>query len=220
MARRLRYVAAILGAAIALPAAPPAFAWTGTIVCESHGYRRNFCRVDTEGRVRLVREISRGNLCRQGRGWGFDSRGIWVDRGCRGVFEFGRGRGRSGSSSNNANAAVAAGVLGAMLGAAMTSPATPPPTPMPPAARIPVAPWAVGSFQAWDPEAHQIMQLIIQSNGATTLRDERGGVVNAGLLRDGTVYWNNGQRSWLAREDPGVMLGDIDTGRRFNFRRS
>jgi hypothetical protein len=39
-------------------------------------------------------------------------------------------------------------------------------------------------------------------------------------LRDGMVFWDNGRRSWLAREDPGVMLGDIETGMHFNFRRS
>src|SRR5262249_49014125 len=114
MPRHFGYMAAVIGAALWLPTALPASAWTGTIVCESHGYRRNFCRVDTEGRVRLVREISTGNHCRQGqgRGWWFDHSGIWVDRGCRGVFEFGRGRG--GPPNNNSNAAIAAGI-GALL---------------------------------------------------------------------------------------------------------
>ena len=39
-------------------------------------------------------------------------------------------------------------------------------------------------------------------------------------LRDGMIYWSSGKRSWLAREGPGVMLGDIDTGRHFYFRRN
>jgi hypothetical protein len=217
MPRHFGCVAALIGAALGLPVATPAAAWSGSTVCESHGYRRNFCRVDTEGRVRLVREISTGNLCRQGqgRGWWFDNRGIWVDRGCRGVFEFGRGR--SGPPNNNSNAAIAAGI-GALLGAAMAGSSGPPPPP--PAAHMPVPSWAVGSFQAWDPQAQQILQLVIQDNGGTTLRNETGGVVNSGLLRDGMVFWNNGRRSWIAREDPGVMLGDVETGTHFNFRRS
>lgn len=213
MRSRSGWLLAILAGALAVPFAPPALAWTGTIVCESHGYRRNFCRVDTEGRVRLVREISRGNLCRQGRGWGFDSRGIWVDRGCRGVFEFGRGRGTPPRRGNEA--AIAAGVIGAMLGAASVAGSPPPP----PTAHVPVPGWALGSFQAFDPDARQIVQLIIQSNGATTLRDERGTVVNSGLLRDGMVFWNNGRRSWIARDDAGILLGDVESGRHFNFRR-
>ncbi len=215
MKSRSGWLLAMLAGALAIPIAPPALAWTGTIVCESHGYRRNFCRVDTEGRVRLVREISRGNLCRQGRGWGFDNRGIWVDRGCRGVFEFGRGRGSPPRRGNEA--AIAAGVLGAMVGASIagSAPVQPPPR----TAQVPVPGWAIGSFQAFDPEARQIVQLIVQSNGATTLRDERGSVVNAGLLRDGMVFWNNGRRSWIARDDAGILLGDIESGRHFNFRR-
>ena len=223
MLRRSVLLSAALAATLTLPVASPADAWSGTIVCESHGYRRNFCRVDTQGRVRLVREISTGRLCRQGSGWGFDNRGIWVDRGCRGVFEFGRGRSGPSNNNNSAGAAVAAGMFGAMLGAAISgqgAPSTPPPAPPPPVAHVPVPVWAIGSFQAWDPEAHQILQLIIQNNGRVTLRDERGAVANTGLLRDGMVFWDNGRRSWLAREDPGVMLGDIETGQHFNFRRS
>jgi hypothetical protein len=34
------------------------------------------------------------------------------------------------------------------------------------------------------------------------------------------VHWSNGRRSWLARDGPGIMLGDIDSGRHFMFRRS
>lgn len=218
MRRRSGWHVALLGAALALPVAPPALAWTGTIVCESHGYRRNFCRVDTEGRVRLVREISHGNLCRQGRGWGFDNRGIWVDRGCRGVFEFGRGRASPPRRGNDA--AIAAGVIGAMLGASATASRSAPPPPPPPAAQVPVPAWAIGSFRAFDPDAGQIVQLIVQSNGATTLRDERGTAIASGLLRDGMVFWNNGSRSWLAREEAGLLLGDVETGRHFNFLRS
>lgn len=218
MSRRSVLWSAVLAVGVILPAAPPAEAWSGTIVCESHRYRRNFCRVDTQGQVRLVREISTGRLCRRGSGWGFDNRGIWVDRGCRGVFEFGRGRG--GPRNNNAGAAVAAGMFGAMLGATMANPGAPPPVPPPPMAHVPVPVWAIGSFQAWDPQAHQILQLIVQNNGRVTLRDERGGTVNTGLLRDGMVFWDNGHRAWFAREDPGVMLGDVETGTHFNFRRS
>ena len=221
MVRRTVSVASVVAAALMLPVAPAASAQTGTLVCESHQYRRNFCRVDTRGWVRLQREISTGNLCRQGRSWGFDDRGIWVDRGCRGVFEFGRRNSRP--NNNNAGAAVAAGILGSMLGAAIVgqnNPPSQPPPPMPPVAHIPVPAWAVGSFQGWDPDAHQIAQLIVASNGRTYLRDERGTVVRSGMLRDGMVFWDNGSRSWIAREDPGVMLGDIETGRHFNFRRS
>jgi Protein of unknown function (DUF3011) len=39
--------------------------------------------------VRLVRQRSDTD-CILGRTWGYDPRGIWVDRGCRADFEVGR----------------------------------------------------------------------------------------------------------------------------------
>ena len=53
--------------------------------CSSDGNRRTFCDADTRGGVRLLRQFE-GGECREGVTWGFDRRGIWVDRGCRGEF--------------------------------------------------------------------------------------------------------------------------------------
>ncbi len=57
-----------------------------TITCSSANGQRTYCNADTRGGVRLVRQIS-GSPCNQGSTWGYDSRGIWVDRGCRAEFE-------------------------------------------------------------------------------------------------------------------------------------
>lgn len=58
---------------------------TYVVSCESGG-RREYCDADTRGGVLMLRQ--RGNAqCRQGYSWGFDQRGIWVDRGCRADFE-------------------------------------------------------------------------------------------------------------------------------------
>lgn len=59
------------------------------ITCSSGNMGRNFCPADTRGGVRLVNQRS-GSPCIQGRTWGFDRRGIWVDRGCRADFALGR----------------------------------------------------------------------------------------------------------------------------------
>ena len=67
----------------ALLAAPPAFA--RSVRCESRDYRYTYCRVDTYGDVRLRNEWSRFS-CHFGRSWGYDHRGVWVDRGCRAEF--------------------------------------------------------------------------------------------------------------------------------------
>ena len=197
----------------------------GEITCESIGYRYRYCNANTQGRVRLAREISTGNLCSQGRGWGYDDGGIWVDRGCRGVFRYGRDSGGS-----NDNAAIAAGIIGALaIGAAISSsqqqqapqPVAPPPPPPPPPTNAGKPPaWAIGSYQAYDPDSGDIVQLVVDGAGRVYLRNENGDVISQGGLRDGMITWGNGKRSWFAREGPGVLVGDVDTGKHFYFRRN
>jgi len=224
MGNPMRAVVALIVLAIAVPAAPPAWAARGTIRCESRNNNRNFCRVDTENSVSLRRQLSNAP-CQRNRSWGFDRTGIWVDRGCRADFDFGRSSGNSGRNNNNNNsAAIAAGILGALaIGAAIGNSQSPnaPPAP-PPMVVVPARPpaWAVGSFQAWDPDFRSMVILDVTGDGRVFLRNDAGRLVNQGGFRDGWVFWNNGRRSWLAREGPGIVLGDVDSGRHFNFRRS
>ncbi|MGE0385511.1 MAG: DUF3011 domain-containing protein [Gammaproteobacteria bacterium] len=60
----------------------------GSLTCESVGDSYNYCRANTGGYAELRRQLSRSD-CQLGSSWGFDAGGIWVDRGCRGVFVFG-----------------------------------------------------------------------------------------------------------------------------------
>lgn len=59
------------------------------ITCSSDNGRRNFCPADTQRGVQLIKQRS-GSPCVQDRTWGWDRRGIWVDRGCRADFALGR----------------------------------------------------------------------------------------------------------------------------------
>ncbi|HET9801979.1 MAG TPA: DUF3011 domain-containing protein [Candidatus Acidoferrum sp.] len=59
-----------------------------TITCSSDDMHRHTCEVDARGGAQLVRQIS-GSPCVFGRTWGYDARGIWVDRGCRAEFQVG-----------------------------------------------------------------------------------------------------------------------------------
>ncbi len=61
-------------------AAPPT-----TLTCQSLNFKYQFCQVDTRGGVRLARQLS-DTRCTLNRTWGFDNRGIWVDKGCAGEF--------------------------------------------------------------------------------------------------------------------------------------
>ncbi len=55
--------------------------------CRSEGYNYNMCQVDT-GRgsmVRIAKQLS-GTPCVEGRNWGWNRAGIWVDQGCGAEF--------------------------------------------------------------------------------------------------------------------------------------
>jgi hypothetical protein len=57
-----------------------------TVECSSIDKRYTFCPVGRDNRSgRLVSRRSEAD-CREGKGWGWKSDGVWVSRGCRGVF--------------------------------------------------------------------------------------------------------------------------------------
>ena len=63
------------------------------VECTSNNYRFTRCGADWR-KADLVRQTSE-TRCIEGQTWGVDRRGLWVDRGCGGIFvERGRGRGR------------------------------------------------------------------------------------------------------------------------------
>ncbi len=56
-----------------------------SIKCESNNGGRKYCGQFAPNQIRLDRQIS-GSPCIQGRTWGVDGRGLWVDSGCRAMF--------------------------------------------------------------------------------------------------------------------------------------
>jgi hypothetical protein len=63
--------------------------WGGggqVISCDSNDQRLRRCNVSIRRDARLVRQTSR-TACVEGRTWGFDRDGVWVNGGCRGQFE-------------------------------------------------------------------------------------------------------------------------------------
>lgn len=57
-----------------------------TLVCESKSRQRRFCGATISKGARLSKQLS-GSPCEEGRGWGWDARGVWVDKGCRAEFQ-------------------------------------------------------------------------------------------------------------------------------------
>jgi hypothetical protein len=54
--------------------------------CDSVEKRPRHCPIGTKGDVRVFRQLSRA-ACVEGRTWGVDDNGIWVEGGCRAEFE-------------------------------------------------------------------------------------------------------------------------------------
>ncbi len=85
-----------------------------SLTCESTGGDYTYCRADTDNNVRLEKKLSFSD-CVYNSSWGYDNRGIWVDRGCRAEFLYG--------NSSGSGAAVAAGAIlgGAILAGLLAS---------------------------------------------------------------------------------------------------
>jgi len=79
-------IAMVPRASSARSSAAPDPAPQGAIMsCSSDDMRRHWCPADTRGGVDLVRQRSEAR-CEFNRTWGYDDRGVWVDRGCRADF--------------------------------------------------------------------------------------------------------------------------------------
>jgi hypothetical protein len=59
-----------------------------TAYCASDNGGRIYCPMDVRGGVQLTRQRS-DSPCVYGQTWGYDRRGVWVDRGCRAEFASG-----------------------------------------------------------------------------------------------------------------------------------
>ncbi len=86
------------GLSLTIPA--PVLANERHITCGSINYGYNYCRVYTGGRVRIGHQISH-KACVQGDSWGYDSQGVWVDKGCRADFIVDEAYGNSWSGGYN-----------------------------------------------------------------------------------------------------------------------
>jgi Protein of unknown function (DUF3011) len=82
---RVRLIASLLLAALVLA---PAAAFAERMRCASVDYRYSYCRTDRPVRwARVARRYSK-RPCIEGRTWGYDRRGIWVNNGCDADFDF------------------------------------------------------------------------------------------------------------------------------------
>jgi hypothetical protein len=132
--KRQQAIAALASLAL-LASGIPARASQKEVRCDSRGLGHNYCRVDTGGKVELVDRHSLFS-CREGRSWGYDDRGVWVDKGCSATFRVGR----QGHNDKAALAGVAVGLAALAAIAASRHKAE----------SVEVASWAVGAFAGDD----------------------------------------------------------------------
>ena len=144
--------------AVVPQAAPPARAGEAperTITCSSWNYRYRYCRADTDNRVRLERQISFATRCRLGDTWGYDSRGVWVDRGCQAEFRVGRDGG-SGKTAAVVGGVAAAAIIAAAIASSKSH------------HDDPVESWAVGTFRGYDEQEGRDVELTVVPGGSVT----------------------------------------------------
>lgn len=198
--RRKTASTACLLAAVLLAA--PARAEERTIDCESRDYRYNYCRVDTDNRVSLVRQHS-GTRCQLWDNWGYDARGVWVDRGCAAEFRVGRG-------GAGAGAAIAGAAIGLAIAAAIAA------NKDHHADTVPS--WAVGTFQGYDEVERTDVELTIQPGGS--VRGYASGTSFGGRW-EGSRLQAGGKTFRVERSGNGfVAVEDSGRGYRIYFRRS
>jgi hypothetical protein len=54
--------------------------------CGSDNGRRQWCRIESDSQVRLLRQKA-GGKCTEGQSWGIGTGSVWVDYGCQADFE-------------------------------------------------------------------------------------------------------------------------------------
>lgn len=143
-----------------------------TITCESRNYRYSYCRVDTDRNVTLTRQRS-STRCRLWDNWGYDNRGVWVDRGCAAEFRVGRDRDNTGR-----NVAIGAAVAGIAIAAAIAANKDHHDDNVPS--------WAVGEFRGFDDRDRTEVSVTVYPGG------------NAEGLAGGSRFsgrWDNGRLS-------------------------
>jgi Protein of unknown function (DUF3011) len=71
------------------------------VTCESTGQNQVSCDMNTQGEVRMVKQLSHA-ACTEGVSWGLSKHSVWVSNGCRAVFSS-DGASNQASADNSAN---------------------------------------------------------------------------------------------------------------------
>lgn len=198
--------------AVTLLVTLPAFAGGREVTCESKHMRHEYCSIGDHGAVRVMTTYGR-HPCEEGRTWGTDSAGIWVDQGCYARFWV-----DDRGSRSNKNAAIAAGVGAAAIVAILASrnrdrSDTPPPAtdwnPAYPNTTYPnttyYAPNAlIGRFHGYDTTHRADITVDIDPSGRVTYWG--GGERVTGRFSGNRIYYDNGTTYLMEQTGNGFVL--------------
>jgi hypothetical protein len=213
--------------AIGLLVAIPAVAGGREVTCESRHMRHEYCPIGNHGSVRVMTAYGR-HPCEEGRTWGTDSSGIWVDQGCYARFWV-----EDKSSRSNKNAAIAAGAVGAAALVAILAshkrdrdndppppagwtPANPPTTYSNTAYSAPNA--LIGRFHGYNTTYRADITVDIDPSGRVTYWG--GGERVTGRLSGNRIYYDNGTSYTMEQTGSGFVLReDSNAGNAVAFSR-
>jgi len=172
--------------ASSLTVVPQAAANGQHITCGSENFGYNYCRIRTGGQVQLTHQVS-SRSCVQGDSWGYDSQGVWVDKGCRADFLVNDSYGnswdngyndRDNTYSNNnhhkdnddnigAAIGVAAGaaILGAIIAGSSSSHDSGHNSHYNQRHHSAIPGWAIGTFRGRNPQHNSDLELTITPSG-------------------------------------------------------
>jgi DUF3011 family protein len=166
--------------------------------CSSRDGKRRQCHADTSAGVILVQRLSK-SPCEEGETWGYDDGAIWVDRGCRGVFETGGG---TSSGHQSATDTIFGKIGGGNPGASN-----------PDAYNIPD--WAIGTFTGKSREFGYI-ELQVTADGNVYARSQKrqleGDYYNGSIVIENTAFR-------ITEAQGGMRLEPLDGGDSTFYRR-
>ena len=204
-----------------------------TIECASRNYQYQYCRVDTRGEVKLIKQISESE-CRRGNTWGYDRNGIWVDDGCEARFRVGfddknRNDNDDDDDDDGPGLGTAAAVVGgiALLGSLMGNRNNPYQQGVDPSSygqqqqpygqqqqpygqqgTYSQAPnWAVGIFRGFSPAANTEVELHIQPDGSVV--GYANGQQVEGFYQEGRIVMA-GVHYYLEQSPQGIRTVRVD----------
>lgn len=186
-----------------------------SVRCESRHGRYQYCAADVTNRIVRVNQVYSKTDCRQGRNWGYDRHGVWVDQGCDALFDLVDDRhhnkhGHQDDDDDDKTTAVVGAAVGIALIAALASQGG--------SHAEEVAPWAIGDFVGYDETEHSDVRLTILPGGS--VKGAAGSNAFTGNL-NGTKLQTGRYHFVIVQSGNGfIATEDGNSRHRVNFRRS